>query len=153
MPKPSDHAGLIPNKADRLSGLAITSTHPDDVLHSDSLSVAEKSAILAAWASDAHAVPDHPSMRQLDSGAIIGVDAILAGLRALDASETAKRVNNAERGPKTRRTLISRMRWFPRGRDHDNDDDPPPCPTSALPPLVELELRRRRDKAWGLVAA
>ena len=144
---------LTPDKANRQRGEALTFTHPDDVLHSISLSVAEKRALLAAWASDAHAVPNLPAMRQLHSGAIVSVDAILAGLQALDASGTAKGASRGERGTKPRLTSIPRWCRFPGRRDYDNDDDPPPCPASALPPLVERELRLRRDEAWGLLAA
>lgn len=37
--------------------------HPKDVLNNRSLSISEKRAILASWASDAFAVSDCPSMR------------------------------------------------------------------------------------------
>ena len=52
------------NDADRLSGLTMTFTHPDDVVLSRVLSDADKRAVLATWASDAHAVPNMPAMRQ-----------------------------------------------------------------------------------------
>ena len=145
--------GPTPDESNRLSGQVLTFTHPDDVLHSPSLSVAEKRALLAEWASDAHAVANLPTMRQLHSGALISVDTILAGLQALDASDTAQSASDGKRGNAPR--LDHRPRWcqFPRSRDHDDNDDPPPCPASALPPLVEHELRRRRDEAWGLLAA
>jgi hypothetical protein len=51
--------------------------HPD-------LTVAERRAILAACASDAHAVEDAPWLRQLENGARISVDEVLSALRALD---------------------------------------------------------------------
>ena len=66
-----------------------TFTHPDDVLHDSRLSVGRKRAILAEWASDAHAVPDLPALRQIDSGAIVKVDTVLAALCALDAPRQA----------------------------------------------------------------
>jgi hypothetical protein len=149
---PSTH---VANETDRLSSLTVTFTHPDDVLHSRVLSLAEKRAVLAAWASDAHAVPNLPAMRQIDSGAIVSVDAIMAALSALDASVKSERPRPAVRSPwvRPRLAFMSRWRGSLRGRDGDDDDEPPPCSAAALPPGVELELRRRRDKAWKLAAA
>lgn len=149
----SDLSTTVSDDADGLSGLTMTFTHPDDVLHSRVLSEADKRAVLAAWASDAHAVPNLPTMRQLDSGAIVGIDAVLSALRALDAAETSAIPARGGRriGPKPRFTLTQRLRRRPRGED--GGDDPPPCPTAALPPGVELELLRRRDETWRLVAA
>jgi len=61
-------------------------THPDEVLACDSLSNRERRAILANWASDAHAVESRPTLRQLESGAIVPLTEILAALQALDGS-------------------------------------------------------------------
>lgn len=150
----SDVSRNVRNETDRLSGMAISFTHPDDVLHSEALSLGEKRALLAAWASDAHAVPNRPALRQLDSGAIVGIDAVLDALRALDAAEETATPERPARTSSAKAHLFPLPKWCRplRGRD-DDDDDPPPCPSAALPPGVELELRRRRDKAWGLVAA
>ena len=62
-------------------------THPDEVLACPSLSNAERRARLAAWASDAHAVEGRPTLRQLESGAVVAVADILAALRSLDVAE------------------------------------------------------------------
>ena len=96
-------------------------THPEDVLHSRAISVADKRAILASWASDAHAVPNLPAMRQLDSGAIVSIDTVLGALRALDASDAE--------GPRTSHCGRKRRRLFRqwRGPTRDDDDDPPFC--------------------------
>jgi hypothetical protein len=129
-----------------------TFTHPDDVLQDRSLTVAEKRTILASWASDAHVVPNQPAMRQLDSGAIVSIDAVLTALRALDAQSQP---GNLERKSATRlRHGAFKPRWLKPGRSQsDDDDDPPPSPVVALAPGVELALRRRLEKAWGLLAA
>lgn len=74
--------------------------HPDEVLACRSLSNPERRAILAAWASDAHAVEGQPSLRQLKSGAMVPVSEILRALRALDHCDGIRR------GP--RRTCDSR---------------------------------------------
>ena len=149
----SDLSRNVANETDGLSGVAISFTHPDDVLHSEILSLGEKRAHPAAWASDAHAVPNRPAMRQLDSGAVVSIDAVLDALRALDATEEAAIPKRPARSS-SKAHLVPLPKWCRqlRGRN-DDDDDPPPCPSAALPPGVELELRRRRDRAWGLVAA
>ena len=123
--------------ADRASVLG----HPDDVLSASDLTVAEKRELLAAWASDAHAVRDAPALRQLDSGAVVSVDEVVGALRALDAS-------NAE-GKRASHPGRKRVRHRPfrhwRGSTRDDDDDPPPCPAAALPFGLELVRRRKWD--------
>ncbi len=58
---------------------------PGDVLRDDDLTVAEKRAILASWASDASAVVSNPSMRKPSTVMRpIPVDEILEALRSLD---------------------------------------------------------------------
>jgi hypothetical protein len=59
--------------------------HPEDVLIHPALTNAEKRAILASWASDAHAVEDLPWLRQLENGARVAVADVLAAIRKLDA--------------------------------------------------------------------
>lgn len=119
--------------------------HPDDVLLQPDLTVAEKREILAAWASDAHAVPDRPGFRQLDSGAVVGVDAILRALRTLDGVEGERAPPNRKTGPRRRRTLLPFMRTAFRRRD--DDDDPPPTPAAAFPLGMELALRRKWEQS------
>ena len=59
-------------------------THPSDVTNDPNLTTAEKRAILASWISDARAIENAPSLRRLDSGAVVDVDAILQALSSLD---------------------------------------------------------------------
>ncbi len=59
--------------------------HPKDVLAHPTLSVAEKRAILASWASDAAAIASCPSLRAPEGlKAPVSIDEILEALRALD---------------------------------------------------------------------
>ena len=61
--------------------------HPFDVVHHPTLEPEVKRAILASWASDRVAVPDHPALRQpagLDEP--IPIDDVLAALHALDST-------------------------------------------------------------------
>ncbi len=59
--------------------------HPDDVVHDPDLTVNEKRAILASWASDACALEALPALRRPPGGRqVVAVDAVLDALRALD---------------------------------------------------------------------
>lgn len=84
----SDLSLRYSNECNRRSDLTAAFTHPDDVLRSGVLSDGDKRQILAAWASDAHTVPNQPAMRKLDSGAVVSIDTVLAALRALDTCGT-----------------------------------------------------------------
>lgn len=68
--------------------------HPRDVVRHPGLSPAEKRAILAAWASDAHAVEGCPGLRCLPGGRAeaVSIDEVLAALQALDAERAAHSV-------------------------------------------------------------
>ena len=68
------------------------------------LTTAEKRAVLASWISDARAVENAPSLRRLDSGAVVEVDAILQALVLLDEQAPDRGENGntaAPFGPKT----------------------------------------------------
>jgi hypothetical protein len=59
--------------------------HPRDVVSHPSLSLAEKRAILASWASDASAIASCPSLRAPEGlKAPVSIDDILEALCALD---------------------------------------------------------------------
>ncbi|TYL96146.1 hypothetical protein FXB40_12565 [Bradyrhizobium rifense] len=59
--------------------------HPRDVVSDPDLSLAEKRAILASWASDASAIASCPSLRAPDGlKAPVTIDEILKALCALD---------------------------------------------------------------------
>jgi hypothetical protein len=116
-------------------------THPSDVTSNAKLTTAEKRAVLASWISDAHAVENAPSLRRLDSGAVVEVDAILQALvlldeQAPDRRENGKRLNLSGR----RRSVLSRWmkRVSPSKGSNDNDDDPPPAPAGFGMPFRPL---------------
>lgn len=114
----------------RISAVA----HPSEIIDHPGLSLAEKRAILAGWASDARALEGAPALRQLDSGAIVPIDAILDALRALDGSarsDGARRPGAQAPFERRRGRLAARLRSkvFRLGR-RDDDDDPPPCPAA-----------------------
>lgn len=59
--------------------------HPRDVVSDPSLTLAEKRAILASWASDASAIASCPSLRAPEGlKAPVTIDEILEALCALD---------------------------------------------------------------------
>jgi hypothetical protein len=65
--------------------------HPRDVVADATLSIGEKRAILASWASDAAAVASDPALRELSgSSRMVTIDEIFEALSALD---------NAPKGP------------------------------------------------------
>jgi hypothetical protein len=59
--------------------------HPRDVVSDPGLTISQKRAILASWASDASAIASCPALRAPDGlKAPVTIDDILEALRALD---------------------------------------------------------------------
>jgi hypothetical protein len=59
--------------------------HPSDVVTDQTISVGEKRAILASWASDAAAEASNPALRELPgSRRLVTIDDVLEALSALD---------------------------------------------------------------------
>ena len=59
--------------------------HPRDVVADPAISIGEKRAILASWASDAAAVPSNPALRELPgSYRRVTIDEVLEALSELD---------------------------------------------------------------------
>jgi hypothetical protein len=59
--------------------------HPRDVVADPTISIGEKRAILASWASDAAAVASNPALREWPgSRRMVTVDEVLEALSALD---------------------------------------------------------------------
>ena len=116
---PHDTARLLKNELRR----------PKDVVGDPHLSTTEKRALLAAWASDAHAVPDAPTLRQLDNGAVVSLASILAALRELDQA-SAKAGGFAASGRHDQ--ILTKWRKRPpwQRRRRDDDDEPPPLPAA-----------------------
>lgn len=76
--------------------------HPRDVVNDPDLTISEKRAVLASWASDACAVEAAPALRHAPGTRdVVSVDEILDALRALDKEATeagwAKRTKRAAR--------------------------------------------------------
>lgn len=110
--------------------------HPYEFVGDPRLSVAQKRAILASWASDARAVLDAPALRQLESGVVLHIDTILDAFKALDEGDTAAPIPLTPRGwlRRSRRRFDRSWIRFGNRRDSDDDDDPPPAPAAARVP-------------------
>lgn len=63
--------------------------HPKDVVGDPDLSLNEKRAILASWASDACAIEAAPGLRKSPAGSAVRFDEIMDALRALDREAAA----------------------------------------------------------------
>ena len=60
--------------------------HPRDVVADATLSIGEKRAILASWASDAAAMASNPALRELPGYRMVTIDEVLEALCSLDPS-------------------------------------------------------------------
>jgi hypothetical protein len=77
---------------DQLLHPALAFGHPQQVVEDPDLTVNEKRAVLASWASDACAVEAAPELRQPTNGRPVRFDDIMDALKALDR-EAAKTVD------------------------------------------------------------
>ncbi len=136
-------------------------THPSDVTSDPTLSTAEKRAVLASWISDARAVENAPSLRRLDSGAVIDVDAIRQALVLLDELTPERRQDSKRLPPWGRRRSVM-TRWLrrvapPNGANDNDDDDPPPAPAGFGVPFRPKPLSpaqgARLERAAALACA
>ena len=85
LPLPGPRAASLHPDLDDLLPPARAFAHPHDVVADPDLTLNEKRAILASWASDACAVEAAPALRRPPgSERSVSVDAILEALRDLD---------------------------------------------------------------------
>jgi hypothetical protein len=85
-------------------------SHPSEILSDPDLTLNEKRAILASWASDACAIEPSPSLRKSPAGPPVSFDDIMEALRALD-----KQAQEPQLSSRWRR-VIRRQRLFGRDR-------------------------------------
>jgi hypothetical protein len=65
--------------------------HPSEVVNDPDLTINEKRAILASWASDACAIEAAPDLRSYARGAPVQFDDIMEALRTLDRQANGHR--------------------------------------------------------------
>jgi hypothetical protein len=82
---------------------------PSEVVNDPDLSLNEKRAILASWASDACAVEAAPKLRSRPGGSVVHFDDIMEALRTLDKLANGNRYQN----------VVRRRRILKRGRGTD----------------------------------
>jgi hypothetical protein len=87
---------------------ALAFAHPRIVVQNPDLTLNEKRAILASWASDACAVESAPALRRTASGRTITYDDVIDALRDLD--ENARNLGMDDRHGRLKRAL---RRWRP----------------------------------------
>lgn len=92
--------------------------HPSDVVNDADLTLNEKRAILASWASDACAIEAAPALRQVPGGTLVGYDEVMDALRALD--KQAQDIQSLRW-----RRRIRRERMFGRGRGGQTEQGSP----------------------------
>jgi hypothetical protein len=78
--------------------------HPQDVIKDPDLTLNEKRAILASWASDACAVEAAPALRASASGPPVRFDDVMDALKTLDGIAGAR--DSSETRRKVRRRLL-----------------------------------------------
>jgi hypothetical protein len=78
--------------------------HPSDVVRDPDLTLNEKRAILASWASDACVIEAAPELRQSPAGTVVRFDDIMDALRTLD-----KQAGDVYGAPRERRDVRRRM--------------------------------------------
>ena len=83
--------------------------HPSEVVVDPDLTLNEKRAVLASWASDACAIEAVPALRKSPAGEPVSFDDIMDALRALDRQASESQVS-----PRWRR-VVRRQRLFGRG--------------------------------------
>jgi hypothetical protein len=97
--------------------------HPCDVVNDPDLTLSEKRAILASWASDACAVEAVPALRRAPGSPPVRFDDIMDALRTLDRQAG----EHYKPQPHYRRVLAQRLpgRFRRKRGDRDNEQGPP----------------------------
>lgn len=135
---------------DLLSRKLVVFAHPDEVLRDGELSIEDKRALLASWVSDAFSIENSPSLRQLESGAVVRVDDIMEALKSLDEPRHEAAFTISQSFARRAGKPIARRR----NRSPHDDDEPPPPAAGARIPLAWAELAgahgiRRSASAFG----
>jgi hypothetical protein len=99
----SDTAAESKFDLDALLHPAKAFAHPVDVVSDPDLTLNEKRAILASWASDACAVEATPELRSTATGGLVRWDDIMDALRELDRQHSS-----GERLPHYKRVLAKK---------------------------------------------
>lgn len=137
MTKPTENVTL--NLTSRI-GTGAFLTRPQRVVLDPTITLEEKRALLASWASDARAVESRPDLRHLDGGSLVQIDDITRALKELDNVPMSWSILGRRSMPSRRRRPRSKITWS--WRRHDDDDPPTPAPAGVRPrpPILEDSL-------------
>jgi hypothetical protein len=112
--------------------------HPREVVSDPDLSLNEKRAILASWASDACAIEAAPALRQTPGGRVVLFDEIMDAMRAVDgelllcnpcAGDRAKRLRSPSSGACWADKAI-RVRRYTRAKHKEKESNSSSCHAS-----------------------
>jgi hypothetical protein len=84
--------------------------HPSEVVRDPDLTLNEKRAILASWASDACAIEAAPDLRRSAAGPPVRFDDIMDALRSLDREAARSRAGESAVRKARRRRIFGRGR-------------------------------------------
>jgi len=117
---------------DLLSRKSLTFAHPEEVVDDQELTLADKRSLLASWASDALAVENSPSLRQLANGAVVRVDDVMAALKTLDLDQSRHdaALTFSHSFPRRRSKPAARRLNL---RPDDDNEPPPPVASARIP--------------------
>ena len=104
---------------DELLSPAAAFGHPSEVVRDPDLTLNEKRAVLASWASDARAIAAAPHLRAAAAGRLVPYDVIMTALRELD-QEASRRAADLRARKAVRVDLVLR-----RSNDGDGRGDAP----------------------------
>jgi hypothetical protein len=91
--------------------------HPSDVVNDPDISLNEKRAVLASWASDACAIEAAPTLRKCPGGRVVRFDDIMEALRTLDRQACAATAQH-------KRAVSQRVRFGSGGAGHGDQGTP-----------------------------
>jgi hypothetical protein len=134
---------------DLLSRKSLVFAHPGDVLSDQELSLTDKRSLLASWVSDAFAVENSPSLRQLTSGAVVRVDDIMDALKSLDEPRREAGVTISQSFARRGGKPVARRRNRGRGAD---DEPPPPAVGARIPSAWKVLIGARQDSTSPTLA-
>jgi hypothetical protein len=106
----SEHKTKVEFDLDALLHPAQAFRHPNDVVNDPDLTLNEKRAILASWASDACAIEAAPALRKSPLGPPVRFDDVMDALRELDKQAGEPQV------PRHWQRVFKRRQLFGRGR-------------------------------------
>lgn len=128
-------------KPNEIPQLPTNFMHPEEIVRNICLTPAEKREILASWTSDICTVPNAPTLRQLDNGAVVRVGNFLQALNFLDENATSEQtVFNPFRLYAGLRSDLSRRRKSSLQRNWPDDEEPPLSPAMGAKPLAKHNL-------------